>query len=145
MGVSRGFARRERVSVILAIQGYLARKTPPPSAAPTVGLSYGPTNSRPIIFEAGLSYTSQGPWVGTRCVSCAASGLCILEVLEVLRAPNIGGHRKLFCRKAMLPFGSHQAPLYRGSRHVSDMFERCFGASARQDSVQITSSAFKAI
>jgi len=23
-----------------------------------------------------------------------------------------GGHRKLFCRKAMLPFGSHQAPLY---------------------------------
>jgi len=23
----------------------------------------------------------------------------------------IGGHRKLFCRKAMLPFGSHQAPL----------------------------------
>jgi hypothetical protein len=27
------------------------------------------------------------------------------------RAPSIGGHRNLFCRKAMLPFGSHQAPL----------------------------------
>jgi hypothetical protein len=29
---------------------------------------------------------------------------------------HIGGHRKLFCKKVMLPFGSHQAPLYRGSR-----------------------------
>ena len=29
---------------------------------------------------------------------------------------NIGGHRKLFCRKAILPFGSHQPPLYRVSR-----------------------------
>jgi len=29
---------------------------------------------------------------------------------------NIGGHRKLFCRKAMLRFGSHESPLYRGSR-----------------------------
>ena len=28
--------------------------------------------------------------------------------------PNIGGHRNRFCRKAMLPFGSHQTPLYRG-------------------------------
>jgi len=27
----------------------------------------------------------------------------------------LGGHRKLFCRKAMLPFGSHQAPLYKGA------------------------------
>ena len=35
---------------------------------------------------------------------------------QVLRAPNIGGHRKLFCRKAMLPFGSHQVSLYRVSR-----------------------------
>ena len=25
--------------------------------------------------------------------------------------PNIGGHRNWFCRKAMLPFGPHQAPL----------------------------------
>ena len=33
--------------------------------------------------------------------------------------PNIGGHRNWFCRKAMLPFGSHQAPLYRGSRQKS--------------------------
>ena len=31
-------------------------------------------------------------------------------------AANIGGHRKLFCRKTMLPFGSHQAPLCRISR-----------------------------
>ena len=31
---------------------------------------------------------------------------CILEVLLGLRAPNIGGHRNWFCRKAMLPFGS---------------------------------------
>ena len=28
----------------------------------------------------------------------------------------MGGHRKLFCKKAMPPFGSHQAPLYRGWR-----------------------------
>ena len=35
----------------------------------------------------------------------------ILQVLQVLRAPNIGGHRIFFCREAMLPFGSHQAPL----------------------------------
>ena len=28
--------------------------------------------------------------------------------------PNIGGHRNWFGKKAMLPFGSHQAPLYRG-------------------------------
>jgi hypothetical protein len=28
-----------------------------------------------------------------------------------LRARNIGGYRNLFCRKAMPPFGSHQAPL----------------------------------
>ena len=28
----------------------------------------------------------------------------------------MGGHRNWFCRKAMLSFGSHQAPLYRGSR-----------------------------
>ena len=28
-------------------------------------------------------------------------------ILEALRAPNIGGHRNLFCRKTMLPFGSH--------------------------------------
>ena len=40
----------------------------------------------------------------------------VLKALQVLRAPNIGGHRKLFCRKTMLPFGSHQAPLYRVSR-----------------------------
>jgi len=26
------------------------------------------------------------------------------------RAPNIGGHRNWFCRKAMLPFGSHSGP-----------------------------------
>ena len=31
---------------------------------------------------------------------------------QVLRAPSMGGHRKLFCRKTMLPFGSHQVPLY---------------------------------
>ena len=30
-----------------------------------------------------------------------------LSVLQVLRAPNIGGHRKWFCRKNMLPCGSH--------------------------------------
>jgi len=42
--------------------------------------------------------------------------LNVLQFLQVLRAPGIGGHRKLFCRKAMLPFGSHQAPMYRGSR-----------------------------
>ena len=30
--------------------------------------------------------------------------------------PNIGGHRNWFCRKAMLPFGSHQAPLHKGLR-----------------------------
>ena len=40
----------------------------------------------------------------------------ILQVLEVLRTPNIGGQRKWLCRTIMLPFGSHQAPLYRGSR-----------------------------
>ena len=35
----------------------------------------------------------------------------VLWVLENLRAPNIGGHRNLFCKNAMPPFGSHQAPL----------------------------------
>ena len=40
----------------------------------------------------------------------------VLQVLYVLRAPSIGGHRNWFCRKTMLPFGSHPAPLYRGSR-----------------------------
>ena len=32
-----------------------------------------------------------------------------LEVLWVFRAPNISGHRKIFCRKAMRPLGSHGA------------------------------------
>ena len=36
--------------------------------------------------------------------------------VSVLRAPSIGGHRKLLCRKTMLPFESNQAPLYRVSR-----------------------------
>jgi len=43
-------------------------------------------------------------------------GYQFCQVLQVLRAPNIGGHRNLFYKKAMVPFGSHQAPLYRGSR-----------------------------
>ena len=34
------------------------------------------------------------------------------------KALHIGGHQKLFCRKAMLSFGSHQDPLHRGSRRV---------------------------
>ena len=33
----------------------------------------------------------------------------------VLEASNIGGHRQLFCKKAMLHFGQNQAPLYRTS------------------------------
>jgi len=41
-----------------------------------------------------------------------------LSVLQVLRAPNIGGHRKLFCTKAMLPFGSDQALLYARGRET---------------------------
>ena len=32
--------------------------------------------------------------------------------LGPLGSPNIGGPRKLSCRKTMLPVGSHQAPLY---------------------------------
>ena len=34
----------------------------------------------------------------------------VLKVLQVLRAPTIGGHWNLFCRKALLPFGSHDSP-----------------------------------
>ena len=34
-------------------------------------------------------------------------------MLTSLQAPNIDGRRNWFCRKAMLPFGSYQAPLYR--------------------------------
>ncbi|KAJ1467860.1 hypothetical protein T484DRAFT_1985542 [Baffinella frigidus] len=34
----------------------------------------------------------------------------LFELMDSLRAPNIGGHRNLSCRKAMLLFGSHQAP-----------------------------------
>ena len=36
-----------------------------------------------------------------------------MNISTVLRAPNISnisGHRNWFCKKAMLPFGSHQAP-----------------------------------
>ena len=54
----------------------------------------------------------------------------------MLRAPNIGGHRKLFCRRAMLPFGSHQAPLYRGSRQKRKWYipsRRSSGYEARVD------------
>ena len=38
-----------------------------------------------------------------------------LLVLANLRAPIIGGQRKVFCRKTMPPFGSHQAPLHKVS------------------------------
>ena len=44
-------------------------------------------------------------WMMRRSVR-AVLRVCVWEVfqvLSVLRAPNIGGHRKLFCRKAMLP------------------------------------------
>ena len=33
------------------------------------------------------------------------------------RFPNTGGHQNLFCRKTMLPAGSHQAPLYTTTTH----------------------------
>ena len=33
---------------------------------------------------------------------------------------NTGGHRSWFCRKAMIPFGPYQAPLYRGSRRAGE-------------------------
>ena len=51
----------------------------------------------------------------------------ILWVLLVLRAPNLGARRKLFCKNAVLPLGSHQTPLYIESRqnrlHVSSIFK----------------------
>ena len=52
------------------------------------------------------------------CVGCHDGAVCILSAPFPLGSsrPSICGHRNLFCSKAMLPFGSHQAPLYRGSR-----------------------------
>ena len=45
-----------------------------------------------------------------------------LEVLYVLQGHKIGGHRKLLCKKAMLPFGSHQTLLYIESRQPAESF-----------------------
>ena len=57
------------------------------------------------------------------------------KVLQVLRAPDIGPHRKLFCSKTMLPFGSHQAPLYRVSRQPAKEYlleQRAVTSRARE-------------
>ena len=37
----------------------------------------------------------------------------LLQVLDFLRAPNMGGHWNWFCRMVMLPLGSHQANWFR--------------------------------
>ena len=40
------------------------------------------------------------------------------QVLRVLRAPSTGEHRKLFCRKTMLPCFSRVCPLdFEGAQH----------------------------
>jgi hypothetical protein len=61
----------------------------------------------------------------------------VLEVLEVFRAPNIGGNRKLFCKKAMI---SPPCTEDRGNRLKSN-FNRAFqldqrgtGSRTHQDS-----------
>ena len=57
----------------------------------------------------------------------------------------VGGHRNWFCRKAMLPFGSHQAPLslkWRGPQ-IYGPRDRIFQQSVNRPKRALTSYFFK--
>ena len=63
-----------------------------------------------VILDADLDPTTTSTLNAENRTSAEARVRSPLEDLEVLRAPNIGGHRNWFCRKALLPFGSHSSP-----------------------------------